>query len=352
MPRTLVTTAPRRLGRREAPRQELGPGEVRLRTVVSGVSHGTELNLYRGTSAFGDRRFDDELRAFVPAEPVDADGPDRGTELGYELVGEVVEIGPGLDDVAVGDLVHAPVPHADEAVVSLREPTAIGYPATRLPAGMAAETALFSALGCVALFAVHDARIGFGDVVSVHGLGTIGLLTTQFAVLSGATVVGLDPVARRREAARRLAGIETFDPSVTSAVDLKRWLGSSGVDTAIEVSGTYRGMQQAIASVRVGGRVVSAGFYQGGATELRLGDEWHHNRPTMVSSMGVWGCPHRDHPRWDRLRVADTVTRALATGRLSVDGLVTHRVPFDEAERAYALLDERADETIKVALTY
>ena len=62
---------------------------------------------------------------------------------------------------------------------------------------------------------------------------------------------------------------------------------------AIETSGTTAGLHDAIAAAGLGGRVVTVGFYQGGAPELRLGEEWHHNRLDMVSSMGAWGAPHR-----------------------------------------------------------
>lgn len=347
MPRVLAASGPRTLTWLEEPERPLEAGEVRLRTVLSGISHGTELNLYRGTSAFADRRFDAELRAFVPSEQEPGPIP-----LGYELVGAVEEIGPGIADVEPGMLVHAPLPHADGAIVSLVEPTDIGYPATVLPAGVDAEAGLFTALGCVALFAVHDAEIRLGDVVSVHGLGAIGLLAGQLARSSGATVVGIDPIARRREAAAARGFDAVFDPATTGPVEIKRELGSSGVDTAIEVSGAVAGLHQAIATVRMGGRVVSAGFYQGGATALHLGEEWHHNRVDMVSSMGVWGCPHRAAPRWDRVRVAATVARLLGTGELDTAGLVTHRVPHTAASEAYELIDRRPDETIKVALSY
>ena len=68
----------------------LGPREIRVRALVSGISHGTELNLYRGTSAFADRVFDRDLRAFVRPDPP---RPAYPATLGYELVGTVDEVG-------------------------------------------------------------------------------------------------------------------------------------------------------------------------------------------------------------------------------------------------------------------
>jgi threonine dehydrogenase-like Zn-dependent dehydrogenase len=55
MPRTLVLDGPRRLRLSDQPTRGLRPGEIRLRALLSGISHGTELSLYRGTSAFTDK---------------------------------------------------------------------------------------------------------------------------------------------------------------------------------------------------------------------------------------------------------------------------------------------------------
>lgn len=353
-PRQLVVTAPRTLAYRPVERRELAATEVRLTSVASAISHGTELHLYRGTAPFATHSFDPRLRVFSAA----GSGADEATPLGYELVGEVVELGSQVDQVAVGDLVHAAVPHADEVVVDLDRPEPLGYPAQRLPDGMPVDAGLFTALACVALFATHDAAIKVGDRVVVSGLGVIGLLTVQLARLDGATtVLAVDPIAERRSLAMRLGADAALDPDAEPVgAGVKRRLGGEGIDAGadvvVETSGAATALHEAIASVRVGGTVVSAGFAQGGAAQLRLGEEWHHNRPQLVSSMGVWDCPHRDHPRWDRLRVARTALSLLGSGTLQVEELVGPSYRFEEAAGAYALLDEQATPPLKVVLRY
>src|SRR5690606_26747852 len=111
-------------------------------------------------------------------------------------------------------------------------------------------------------------------------------------------------------------------------------------------------LNEAIRCVRKAGTVVAAGFYRGGGTALQLGAEWHHNRVTMVSSMGVWDCPHRDHPLWNRGRVHETAARLLASGQLQTAGLISHRIPFERAKEAYALIEGQPEAVVKVALTY
>jgi threonine dehydrogenase-like Zn-dependent dehydrogenase len=128
--------------------------------------------------------------------------------------------------------------------------------------------------------------------------------------------------------------------------------GQRGVDATVETSGSSAALQGAIAAAGLGGTVVTVGFYQGGAPELRLGEEWHHNRLEMVSSMGAWGAPHRAYPAWDRPRVAQAVVDLLAAGRLEVDTFPLRHFPFDKAAEAYGWLDAHPDEAIKVALTY
>lgn len=353
MGQVLTVEGPRRLGRRPVDHErELGAGEVRLRSVVSGISHGTELNLYRGTSPFDNRTFDPELRAFVAADSSHTSYP---LELGYEMVSEVVELGPDVDGVAAGDLVHTGTPHQDWSIASLAELADFGYPLTVLPGGGDPRTGLFVSLGSVALQAIHDARIKVGDAVVVSGLGVIGLLVVQLARRSGADpVIALDPLQSRREIAESLGATLTLDPTSDPAAGamVKRANGGHGADVALETSGVAAGLHTAIASVTVGGRVVSVGFYQGDAAGLRLGEEWHHNRPTMVSSMGVWGCPHRDYPAWGRQRLTDTVVGLLYGGVIETGSLLSNVVRFDEAEEAYARIDEDAGGLLKVGLAY
>jgi threonine dehydrogenase-like Zn-dependent dehydrogenase len=349
MPKSLVLTAPRRLEFAETAARPLAAGEVRLRSLISGISHGTELALYRGTAPFASKAFDTELRVFIP----DAGGT-FPRQLGYDLVGEAVETGPGVDGVRVGDLIHTGTPHEEEPIIRLDQ-DGEGYPPVRLPAG-STERGLFVSLASVALQAVHDARIKVGDAVVVSGAGVIGLLAAQLARMNGADpVIVVEPHEQRRRLALDLGAADVVDPTDAGGSvgrRVKTLLRGSGADTAIETSGMYAGLQGAIASVGVGGTVVSAGFYQGRGADLRLGEEWHHNRPTMVSSMGVWGCPHRDHPLWHRQRMMHAVVSLIYSDRLMVDPLLTDTVPFEDAPLAYERLDTDPGSALKIGLAY
>lgn len=342
MPRELIAIAPREPVFQDYEEPAPGDGEVKVRSTLTTISHGTEMSLYRGTAPFATQEFDLDQRAFVPHEQ----GTIFPMRLGTEFVGEVIEVGDGVDEVAVGDLVygrggHKEIQHAPAAEL------------VRLPSSLNPEAALFVHHGCVALNAIHDARLRLGDSVGVFGLGVIGLLLLQMARLGGARrVYGSDAFPIRRKLGLEYGADDVFDSTAGDAgLEIKSRAGA-GVDVAIEASGTYPGLQAAIRSACKGGRIVAVGYYQGGGEALRLGEEFLHNRVDVISSMYVWDCPHRDYPLWDRSRLQAAVFELLSSGLLATDSLVTHRIPWAEADTAYRLLDERPDETVRVVITY
>jgi 2-desacetyl-2-hydroxyethyl bacteriochlorophyllide A dehydrogenase len=333
MPRELLLTGVRALELAEYEEAPLRDGEVRAEAIVSGVSLGTELALYRGESPFRSKRFDLDLRLFL-------DDPSSAfpARLGYEWVGRVGEVGAGVTSPRVGERVHVALPHRETQTFA-----ADGTPWIALPDAVGDERATLLQSTAIALQAVRDARVAAGARVGVFGLGAFGLLAVQLARLEGAGfVVGVDPIVARRE----LALAYGADLALDAAADVGLALKSAGepIDVAIEFSGRYEALQQALRSVRVGGLVVAAGFYVGDGSALRLGEEWLHNRLTMVASMQGWGVPV------DRRALRASALERLA--RLEADELVTHRFAFDEAPAAYASLDAGRGDPLRATLAY
>lgn len=342
MPQEFVVTAPRAIQFRDYEEPPLEPGQVRVRTLISGIKSGTEMALYRGTAPTVTHRFDRELRLFVPRETCA-----YPMHLGSWAAGEVIEIGSDVRELRVGDRVHGPLRHRPTNVAQASR--------LHLLSDMPPEAALFTDPLIFALQGVHDAEVKVGDAVAVFGMGLIGLLTVQVARLNGASrVIVVDPIPRRLELARGFGADATVNPAEVSdvALAIKQATGKKGVDAAIEISGSAAALNEAVRCVRQCGLVVASAFYQGGAEALRLGAEWHHNRVTMRSSMAVWENPHRVHPLWTEARVEATAVALLAGGRIRTDGLVSHRFPFARAAEAYQLIDERLADTVKVVLEY
>ncbi|SDR24171.1 zinc-dependent alcohol dehydrogenase [Thermostaphylospora chromogena] len=325
----------------EEPPDELLPGCVRVRTLYSGVSAGTELTAYRGTNPYLNRRWDAERRLFVEGRTHDY--PLSG--WGYQEVGEVVEAAPDVADPPLGSLVWGIWGHRAEAVVP-----AVKLTGHVLPPEADPLTGVFARVGAIALNAVHCADIHLGDQVAVFGQGVIGLLVTRLAVLSGARVVAADAIPGRLELARRFGAAEVFDVTSGSCAEFVR-KRIEGADTAIEMSGSHLGLHEAIRTVRRGGRVVAAGFYQGDGIGLRLGEEFHHNQVQLVSSQIGAVASWLAH-RWDVERLQRTFMELALRGEVDTAGLVSHVVDAQDAAEAFEMLDRRPADVLQLVFRF
>jgi len=328
-----MLTAVRQLAFEELSLNPLGPNEVRIRTLFSGISAGTELSQYRGTSPFMNRQWDAANRVFRDAATPSWSFPVRN--LGYEEAGEIIETGAAVTRLKVGDRVFGTWGHRSMHVMGEADAAD-----RQIPRGADPRIGIFSHIGAVALNGVHDARIRMGDLVVVFGLGVPGQIVLQAARASGATVIGIDPVAGRRAMADRLGADRTLDPTAGSIADIiKSETGGRGADICIEVSGAAPALAEAMRTVAYASRVVAMGFFQGEARGLQLGDEFHHNRIELISSQISGVAPDASH-RWSKLRLWQTAVRLQHEGRLNLLPLITDTVPFAEAPALFERLDK------------
>ncbi len=248
---------------------------------------------------------------------------------------------------APGDWVHGEWKHRETAL----KPEAALYP---IDPAVDGETMVFTDPARFALAATHDAAIKLGDRVAIFGLGAIGMLAAQMARLSGASFVCVvDPLPNRRDLAMQLGADLALNPMDGDAgLAIKQATDGAGVDVAIELSGAYAALQQAMRAVHKQALVVTASYYGDQAGRVDLSREWHHNRITLRSSMPVWDCDHRCAPMWDLRRLERTAVALLAGQTLRVKPLIGDRVPYAQAAEAYALIDKAPEGHIKVLLIY
>jgi 2-desacetyl-2-hydroxyethyl bacteriochlorophyllide A dehydrogenase len=336
--------APREVALVECDGRPPGAGEVLVRTLYSGVSAGTELTAYRGTNPYLHKHWDNAARLFADGEatfpyPLDA--------WGYEQVGRVEALGEGVDRLGGGELVWGVWGHRSAAVVP--EDRLVGRV---LPADVPPLHGVFARIGAVALNAVLDADVHVGETIAVFGQGVPGLLATQLARLNGGTVVAVDRLARRLELARAIGADRVIDASATSPAEaIRHATDNRGADVVIELTGSAEALHEAIRAAAYGARVVVAGFLQGDASGLRLGEEFHHNRIELVSSQ-IANVPTRLAHRWTTLRLERTVVDLHASGRLELASLVSHLIPAEQVDEAFRLLDEHPDEAVQVVLDF
>jgi 2-desacetyl-2-hydroxyethyl bacteriochlorophyllide A dehydrogenase len=317
--------------------------DVRVRTLFTGISAGTELTAYRGSNPYLTKRWDDTLRLFVDG-PVSREYPLNG--WGYEEVGEVVEIGSQVEAVAVGDRIWGTWGHRSETV--LTEDYVRGRV---LDPNADPRVGMYSQIGGIALNVVLDADIHIGETVAVFGLGVPGQLVAQLARLNGARVIAVDGVASRRQLALSLGADEALDPSDGEVAERIRGLtGGRGADVCLEVTGNYRALHEAIRSVAYSSRVCAAGFMQGDGVGLRLGEEFHHNRVQVVSTQISGVAPALQH-RWNRARLDSTAISLAVAGRLRVTELISHTFSLEDAPKAFEMLDlAPQDDVLQVVL--
>jgi 2-desacetyl-2-hydroxyethyl bacteriochlorophyllide A dehydrogenase len=343
--RLLVFNAPRDTGYQEIEDAPLKPDELRIRTLYSGISAGTELTFYRGTNPYLSKQWDADLRLFRRAEQSTFAYP--VTNLGYEEVGEIVEIGAAVKDVPVGTQVFGTWGHRTHHVA------AVEYVRPRLmPDGADPLFGIFSHLGAIALNGVHDANIKLGDTVAVFGLGALGQIVAIMARKSGARVIAVDLHESRLDMARSLGAAVTLNATRDNPAEtIKGVTGGLGADVCIEVSGSTAALHEAIRAVAYSSRVVAMGFFQGDAHGLYLGDEFHHNRINLVCSQISGVSPETSH-RWNKLRLWQTAVRLQAEGWFDLRPLITHRAPFEHAAQMYAALDQRPQEVLLAVLEF
>jgi threonine dehydrogenase-like Zn-dependent dehydrogenase len=337
-------TSPRKAEVVDFEDQPVGTGEVRLQTLYSGISAGTELTAYRGSNPYLNSEWDAERRLFVPGDSTHSYPLDG---WGYEEVGRIESVGDDVDPDLIGSLVWGTWGHRSSVV------RPVDWVRERLlPEGSTPIAGIFAKIGAIALNSVLDADIHVGETVAVFGAGVPGQIAAQLARLNGADVIVIDPVASRRELAERLGASLTLDPTTDTVAERVRALtGNRGADVVIEMSGSYQALQEAVRTVAYSSRVVASGFFQGGATAVRLGEEYHHNRVAIICSQISGVAPALQH-RWDELRMSRTVLTLERDGRLPLRDLITDIVDAEDAPAAFEMLDTTPDKALQVVLDY
>jgi S-(hydroxymethyl)glutathione dehydrogenase / alcohol dehydrogenase len=316
-----------------------GPEQVRVSLRATGVCH-SDLSLAQG-----------RLAHRLPVV------------LGHEGVGQVVEAGAAVRDVAVGDTVvlnwapacrdcwfcHNGEPflcqNAERAWHRPHARTADGrevYPALGV-GGFAGETVVdaracvrvpddvpaveAALLGCAVLTGIgavrNAAKVRPGQSVVVFGLGGVGLCAVQGARIAGAArIIGVDPAPDKADLARRLGATEVIEPGPDVAKRVRALCDGRGADHAIECVGRAETIRAAWSSTRRGGHTTVVGL---GSTADRLefnALEVAHFARTLAGCMYGSSDPSADIPvLLECYRTGDLDLRTMVTGQVGLDGV-------------------------------
>ncbi|MFI7502440.1 bi-domain-containing oxidoreductase [Streptomyces sp. NPDC049687] len=348
------------------------PGGVLVRSAYSLISTGTELMKVSeaGMSMLGKARSRPDQVAKVmqsvatnglPATYRKVMGKlDSYTPLGYSLCGVVEEVGAGIDDVKVGDLVAcAGNEHALHAELNW-VPKNLYSP---VPDGLAPRHAAFGTVGSIALQGVRQGESRLGEVALVIGLGLIGQLVVQLLAASGVRVVGVDPDPERCELAERVGAAACGDPaSATVETAVAELTGGHGVDQVYLAAGggSNQPVELAARLCRDRGRVVDIG-------KCRLDLPWnaYYEKELDVRFSRSYGpgrydpeyeLEGRDYPigyvRWTERRNLACFLDLLARGSVDVEPLVSHVADFDDAVETYQRLKDGELKAVAVLFRY
>jgi polar amino acid transport system substrate-binding protein len=348
---------------------EAEPGGVLIRTTASLVSAGTErtaIDLGK-KSLVGKAMARPDLVNKV-MEKLGRDGLvatarsvfaklDVPNPLGYSCAGVVVD----ADDApySSGERVAC----AGAKVANHAEMNAVPRNlCARIPAGLSDEEASFVTVGAIALHGVRLAGLALGERVAVIGLGLIGQIAMQLARAHGCQVLGIDLDPAKLRLANALGCDCTAEPGAAAIDAMLKLSQGRGADAVIICAATESDAPVALAGdlARDRARVVVVG-----AVGMNVPRRPYYDKELVFLQSRSYG-PGRydpqyedkgvDYPigyvRWTEQRNMESFLEAVASGRVDVKRLITHRFPIEQAEDAYRLISGDTEPFLGVVLTY
>ncbi len=354
----------------EVPTPMPAPGQALVRVAASLVSAGTERMLveFAEKSLVGKARSRPDLVKQV-LEKMRREGMlvslgaafnrlDQPLPLGYSSAGTITALGDEMGRFKVGQRVACAgggyAVHAEYNVVPWNL-------LTPLPDSVDFESAAFTTLGSVAMHGFRLAQPQIGETVAVIGMGLLGLLTGQIAAAAGCRVLGIDVNPQRIALAASLGMGSVFrDQAVDSA---QFFTSDRGFDIVIICADTPSNDPVDLAAViaRDRAKVVATG-----AVGLTLSRKLYYEKELSFINSRSYG-PGRydasyeengkDYPlgyvRWTEGRNFESVVDLLASSKLKISPMITHRIPIDQAATAYEIITgKRREPFLGVLLTY
>lgn len=355
----------------DVPRPTIGPTEVLVQTAASVLSPGTEravTGIAQSNLLSKARARPDLVRQVVARARADGIvdtarkvrtrlGGD--IPLGYSAAGIAIEIGEHVEGLIPGQLVATggagKANHAEFQSVP-------GLLCCPVPEGVTAEEAAFATIASIALHALRLAEVSPGARLVVVGLGLVGQLGVRLALAAGLSVAAIDVVdahVARARGAGALGLVEAGDQTTESVLSWSRGRGAdavlltaSGPSSAViaRTPALCRDRASVVVVGDIGLELDRAPFYD---KELVLRFARSYGPGRYDRSYEDWGV---DFPvgyvRWTEGRNIEAVLDLMASDRLSVANLITHRLPIGDASRAYELLESNAESYAGIVLTF
>lgn len=303
----------------------LGPDEIYVEVEVTALSTGTDLGNYIGRSTE------------VPG------APDYPRPVGYSNVGRIIKVGSAVRSLRQGQRVFSLKPHMSAFIARHDE---LIVP---VPDGISSEQASLGYLTQLGLTALRQARYEPGENIAIVGLGVIGLCTCGLARALGSKVVAIANSPVRAEAAQRLGVHATFlaQEIQNGAAHLHPALGEAGPDIVILTANAWDAYLLSVEIARYGGRVSILGFPGRGQPPPSfnpLDPKWFYGKQLTLIGAGFAPrveCGPADI-RFNVRRNLEYIFDLMAAASLSLETIISHRLPWHRMPEAYELAREHS----------
>lgn len=284
---------------------------------------------------------------------------DRWMPVGYSAAGEVVTAGPQVTRFRAGQMIAC----AGAGVANHAEYNLVPeLLAAAVPQDVSAESAAYATVGAIALQGIRNADVRVGECVAVIGLGLLGQLAVQMLRAAGCRVVGLDPVAGRRELAAASGAELVLPPGSGSTSAVAQFTRKLGVDAVLitAATGSNAPVELAAGIARDRARVVMVGV-----TGMNIPRKPYYEKElTFIVSRsygpGRYDCAYEEHGhdypagyvRWTEGRNLEAFLDLAASGAVRPETLTTHRFAIDRAAEAFELILRGSEPYLGVLLEY
>lgn len=303
--------------------REPRPNEVLIETVNTLISAGTELGSQETSS-----------RDFYP---------------GYSNAGKIIVLGEKVEGLSIGQSVLSLGRHATHVTVSSK-PESVAP----IPESVSFDHATFGVLGSVSMHGVRKAKVELGEFLAISGMGLVGQLALQLVSQTGCeALIAIDLYDFRLNIAKELGATHVFNPKTSDIQqEVRELTGERGLDLIIEASGYPQALVNAFDLARIGGRIMALGSIWHRKVEVDF-MSFHEKELTLI------GCHQPKCPTsetvyfpWTQQYNRRQILRMISDGRLDVEKLITHKLPYTEISEAYRLLRDEKDKSLGIVLDW
>jgi predicted dehydrogenase/threonine dehydrogenase-like Zn-dependent dehydrogenase len=350
----------------EVPAPFTKPGHILIQTTRSLVSLGTERMLVEfGKSNLIQKAMQQPDKVKDVLNKVKTDGLKptinavfnklgQPLPLGYCNVGNVIAVGKGVDDFAIGDRVASNGPHAEYVCIAKNL-------VVKIPENVSDEAASFTVIGSIGLQGIRLANPTFGETFVVVGLGLIGLVTAQLLKANGCKVIGFDFDSAKVALAKKL-GIDALNPGegVDQVAYVNNATSNIGADAVIITASnkTNEIISQSAKMSRKRGRIILVGVV---GLDISRADFYEKELTFQVSCSYGPGRYDNDYEqkgidyplayvRWTERRNFETILQAISSNSIHVEPLITERVLLEDYKQIYS--EMKGSKSIASILVY